>query len=112
MSNEITIKAPEHIDCDMKQWPARYTTTGSGNARLVRIQSRSALDIVVAKVAQNGLLGPEANYYVSSPNFGVAIPGIPSLEDAYWIMEQLIHNDMPAPDAVTAAAVLQVVGDF
>lgn len=112
MNNEITVKAPENIDCDMKKWTARYTITGTGAARLVRIQSRSALDIVIAKIAQTGFSGPQAIYYISSPNFGVAIPGISSLEDTYWITEQLILNDMPAPDAVTVASVLQTIGDF
>lgn len=109
---EIIVKAPKDIDCDMRQWPACYTVLGAGDARLVRVASRSSIDVVVAKIAENSFLGPQESYYISSPNFGVAIPGIPSLLETYWIMEQLINHEMPAPDAVTVAAVLRDLGDF
>lgn len=109
---EIVVKAPKDIDCDMRQWPARYAVLGAGEARLVRIESRSAIDVVVAKIAENGFLGPQESYYISSPNFGVAIPGIPSLLEDYWIAEQMLNHEMPAPDAVTVAAVLRDLGDF
>ncbi len=109
---EIIVKAPRDIDCDMKQWPARYAVLGAGAARLIRIESRSSIDVVVAKIAENGFLGPQESYYISSPNFGVAIPGIPSLQEEYWITEQLLNHEMPAPDAVTVAAVLRVLADF
>ena len=109
---EIIIKAPKDIDCDMKQWTAKYTVLGAGEARLVRIMSRSSIDVIVAKIAENGFLGPQESYYVSSPNFGVAIPGVPSLQETFWIMEQLLNHDMPAPDAVTVAQVLRELEDF
>lgn len=111
-SKELTVKAPKDIDCDMKQWPARYTVEGAGDARIVRIESRSAIDVVAAKIVENGLLGPQENYYISSPNFGVAIPSIPSLQETYWITEKLLSHEMPAPDAVTVAQVLRDLGDF
>lgn len=109
---EIIVKAPKDIDCKMRQWDARYAVLGVGEARLVRIESRSAIDVVVAKIAENGLLGPQESYYISSPNFGVAIPGISSLLEEFWITEQLLNHEMPAPDAVTVAAVLRNLGDF
>lgn len=109
---EIIVKAPRDFDCDMKQWPARYAVLGAGGARLVRIDSRSAIDVVVAKIAENGFLGPQESYYISSPNYGVAIPGVPSLLEDYWIAEQLLNHEMPVPDAVTVAAVLRDLGDF
>lgn len=109
---EIIVKAPKDIDCDMKQWPAQYAVLGAGEARLVRIKSRSAIDVVVTKIAENGFLGVQESYYISSPNFGVAIPGIPSLQETFWITEQLLRYEMPAPDAVTVAAVLREMGDF
>lgn len=112
MKIEIIVKAPRDIDCDMKQWPARYVVLGAGSACLVRIESRSAIDVAVAKIAENGPLGVQANYYISSPTFGVAIPSIPSLLEEYWIAEQLMSNGMPAPDAMTVAAVLRYLGDF
>lgn len=112
MNVEIIVKAPRDIDCDMTQWPARFFVSGAENAQLVQIQSRSAIDVVVAKIAENGPLGVQANYYISSPTFGVAIPSIPSLLEEYWITEQLLGHGMPAPDAVTVAAVLRYLGDF
>lgn len=112
MKMEIIVKAPKDINCDMKQWPARYAVLGAGAARLVRIESRSAIDVVVAKIAENGFLGPQISYYISSPNFGVAIPGILTLDETYWIIEQLLNHEMPAPDAVTVAEVLRDLGDF
>lgn len=109
---EIIVKAPKDINCDMRQWPARYAVLGSGEARLIRIESRSSIDVVVAKIAENGFLGPQTSYYIAAPNFGVAIPGISTLEETYWITEKLLNHEMPAPDAVTVAAVLRDLGDF
>lgn len=109
---ELLVKAPTDIDCDMKQWPARFGVLGVGTARLVRIESRSGIDVVIAKIAENTILGPHDTYYISSPNFGVAIPGIPDLTEEYWITEQLLMHDMPAPDAVTVAQVLREIGEF
>ena len=109
---EILVKAPKDLDCDIKQWAARYAVLGVGDARLVRIESRSSIDVVVAKISENGFLGPQESYYISSPNFGVAIPGVPSLQETYWITEQLLNHKMPAPDSVTVAEVLRDMGDF
>ena len=100
---EIIVKAPRHIDCDMQTWPAEYTIQGACAARLIRIESRSAIDVVVAKIS---------DYYVSCPDFGVAIPGIGSLQENFWIMEQLMRSGLPAPDAVTVAQVLRDLDDF
>lgn len=108
----ITVKAPDDVDCGVKQWPAKYTSLGTGEARMVRIAARSSIDIVVAKVTEKGFLGAQTSYYISSPNFAVAIPGISSLQEDFWIMEQLINNGMPGPDAVTVAQVLRNMGDF
>lgn len=101
---EIIVKAPKWADLDGAQkWPARFTVSGSENVRVVQIESRSWIDIVIAK--------DPFNYYISSPNFGVAIPGIGSMSENHWIAEKLIQK-MPAPDALTVAAVLQEIGDF
>lgn len=100
------------VNFDRKKWPAWYAVEGAGDARIIRIKSRSAIDVVVAKFTENGLLGPQENYYISSPNFGAVIPGIGSLQEDYWIAEQLIHAGMPTPDAVTVAQVLRDLGDF
>ena len=109
---EILIKAPRNIDCGMKEWPAQYVVRSAGDARLVRIKARSSIDVIVTKITEEGHQGPQANYYVASPNFGVAIPGIPSLTDTFWISEQLLVHEMPAPDAVTVSQILQDIGDF
>lgn len=109
---EVTVRAPKDVHCGAKEWGAQYAVVGDGAARLVRIEARSAIDVVVAKVVENGFLGPQESYYISSPNFGVAIPGISSLLEVFWIMEQLLNHEMPAPDAVTVAAVLRDLGDF
>lgn len=108
---KIIVKPPRDIDCDMAQWPAQYAVLGAGAARLIRIESRSSIDVVVAKIAENGFLGPQESYYISSPNFGVAIPGIGSLQESFWIMEKLMCG-MPTPDAVTVAQVLRCLEDF
>lgn len=109
---EIIVNAPKDIDCDMKRWAATYGTQGTGDVRLVQIESRSSIYVIVAKITEVGFLGYQTNYYISSPNFGVAIPSIPSLQEEYWITEQLLNHEMPAPDAVTVAAVLRDLGDF
>lgn len=109
---EIMIRAPKDVDCDVAQWSAKYTVRGTGEARLVRIESRSCIDVVVVKVTEKGFLGPQTSYYISSPNFGVAIPGIPTLQETYWITEQLLDHKMSAPDAVTVAQVLCELEDF
>lgn len=111
-AGNIIVSVPEDVDCDRSEWDARYVVQGEENARVVRIEARSAIDVVVAKVAEKGLLGPQVNYYISSSNFGVAIPGIGSLQETFWIMEQLMAVGMPAPDAVTVAQVLRELGDF
>lgn len=109
---EIVIRAPKDIACNAEQWSARYTVQGDGEARLVRVESRSCIDVIVAKVTEKSLLGPQDSYYISSPNFGVAIPSIPTLQETHWITEQLLDHNMPAPDAVTVAQVLRELEDF
>ncbi len=109
---EIEIRAPKDIECSADAWSAKYTVHGAGEARLVRVESRSCIDVIVAKVTEKSLLGPQDSYYISSPNFGVAIPGIPTLQETYWITEQLLEHKMPAPDAVTVAQVLRELEDF
>ena len=103
---EIIIKAPRGMNCGMKEWTAQYNYLGAGNTRLIRIISRSSIEVIVVWIVE------ENYYYISSPNFGIAIPGIPSLEETFWITEQLMNHEMSAPDAVTVAAVLKDMGDF
>ncbi len=102
----IMIKAPTWTECDISEWEAGYSVTGSDDVKLVQIKARSAIEVVVAKVSLDTVLGQGTFYYISSPNFGVAIPAISSLLETHWITEKLIHANMPRPDAVTVAQVL------
>lgn len=112
MKKTILIKAPVGIDCDIQEWEARYQVNGHEGVKLIKIESRSAMEVVVSKVSLDTFIGPETSYYISSPDFGVAIPPIPTLFETFWIMEKLIHAGMPAPDAVTIAQVLRDMEDF
>lgn len=96
----------------MREWEARYTVKGQENVRALAIEARSVIDVVVAKTTEEGYLGQQTSYYIASPNFGVAIPCISTLQDTFWIDEQLRGNGMPAPDAITVAQVLKDMGDF
>ena len=110
---EIMIKAPKEFECDRKEWEAEYKVIGDGNARKVWIEARSTIEVIIAKVEEDwGLLGSQTNYYISSPNFNVAIPCIGSLKETFWITEKLVNLGMPAPDAVTVGQVLTNMGDF
>ena len=105
----IEIKSPDWIEGTPRKWTARYgIIAGTPSVRAISIESRSSIDVIVAKVG--GFSGEQ--YYISSPNFGVAIPGIPSLRETHWITEKLIHGGMPGVDAATVAQVLQDLADF
>ena len=108
----ITIKAPADLDCDTQEWNAAYVVDGKRDVRLVNIEARSAIEVVVAKIIQENLLFTEESYFIASPNFGVALPGISTLQETFWITEQLMANGMSAPDAVTVAQVLRDMDDF
>lgn len=108
------ISAPEWAnvgnDC---VWLASYDVKAAENVRMIRIESRSAIEIVAAKMLyHNSILGSHTMYFVSSPNYGIAIPSICSLTETNWISERLIGAGMPVVDAVTTAQVLREVGDF
>ena len=97
----------------IRSWQATYTVLSVDNVRIITIDSRSAIDVVVARIcSHNTILGSYTRYYLSSPNYGIAIPWLNSLADTYWITERLIAAGMPTPDAITVAQVLQELGDF
>lgn len=105
----IEIKSPDWIEGTPRKWDARYgIVAGTPNVWVISIESRSSIEVVIA---QAGSLGGD-QYYISSPNFGVAIPGIPSLRETHWITEKLIHGGMPGVDAATVAQVLRDLTDF
>lgn len=111
---EMQIIAPKWASAgDIQSCHATYQVTATDNVRLLAIESRSAIDVVVTRIVNHStILGTHSRYYVSSPNYGVAIPWISSLADARWISEHLIAAGMPTPDAVTVAQVLRELGDF
>ena len=97
----------------MCTWQATYKVLSVDNVRAISIESQSSIDIVVAKISSHdSILGTYTRYYISSPNYSIAIPWISSLTDANWITEHLIGAGIPTPDAVTVAQVLQELGDF
>jgi hypothetical protein len=108
------IVAPEWANTEsMRTWQATYKVLSVDNVRIITIDSRSAIDVVVARIcSHNTILGSYTRYYLSSPNYGIAIPWISSLADAHWINERLIEAGMPSPDAITVAQVLQESCDF
>lgn len=113
MDKEVIIIAdPKSVGSGKDRWPARYTVhPGSVENRYISIESRSSIEVVVAKAKLPAYYGVDFYYYVSVPNFGVAIPGIDSLKETDWIAEKLMSH-MPAADALTVAQVLWDVGDF
>ena len=113
MEGEIIVRAPQDIPCDQKRWDAKYRVIDDAqnpfivNPQLIRIESRSSIDVVVSRIAENTFLGIQNNYYISCPNFGIAIPPISDLKETFWITEKLIRAGMPNPDAVTVAQILR-----
>lgn len=108
----IQITAPEYIDCDIREWEARYVVEGQYDVRYIKIESRSAIEVIVAKVKEKNTLWEQDSYYISSPNYGVAIPNIPTLLETSWIIDKLMISGLSAPDAVTVAQVLRDLNDF
>ena len=111
---EMQIIAPKLASAgDIQSWHATYQVTAADNVRLLAIESRSSIDVVVAKIVNHStIFGTHVRYYVSSPNFGIAIPCIGSLAETNWITEHLVGAGMSKPDAVTVAQVLRELGDF
>ena len=76
----------------------------------MRIKSRSSITVVIAKIMENlPLVGTTVTYYISVPNYGIALPEIESLNESAWIVDRLLVRNMPRVDAVTIAQVLRDV---
>jgi hypothetical protein len=117
MKKSINITAPdwaydETNPFSLREWPASYEAAGCQNVRCITIESRSLVEVVVARHDVQHPLWGGPRYYISSPNYGVAIPHIPTLDETHWITEKLAASGMNAPDAVTVAQVLRDMGDF
>ncbi len=121
MKKTITIKCPDWVKSEPcpraakqygKEWPAQYTVAGTQNVRHITIEARSLIEVVVALHCVDHPLFGGSMYYISSPNFNVAIPYISTLDETHWITEKLIEAEMNGPDAVTVAQVLRDMGDF
>lgn len=107
----ISIQTTWTGDSNQIGWNARYQITRVTDAIYVKITARSDVEVVVAKLPDPYGYGGNS-YFISSPNFGVAIPGIPSLFETFWITEQLVAKGMPESDAMTVAQVLRDIEDF
>lgn len=107
----ISIQPSWTGDTNESGWDARYQVTRGTNAIYVKITARSEIEVVVAKLPDPYGYGG-SSYFISSPNFGVAIPGISSLFETFWITEQLVAKDMPESDAMTVAQVLRDIEDL
>lgn len=111
--NNLQIIAPEWAKTgSIRVWHALFKVKSADNVRMITIESRSSIELVVSKLLDCTMFGDITKYYISSPNFGVAIPCIGSLSETHWITEHLIGAGMPTPDAVTTAQVLREIGDF
>lgn len=113
----ITVTAPKGINTGMQRsWEAGYRVVKDNNAVYIYIEARgSAIEVVVSKITIPDRLFPlnqYTNFYISSPSLSFAIPSIPTLTETWWIMDKLLELDVPAPDAVSVAKVLDDYGDF
>lgn len=111
---EMQIIAPKCASTGhIQSWHTTYQVTATDNVRFIAIESQSAIDVVVSRISSHDtILGTYTRYYISSPNYGVAIPWISSLAETNWITEHLLGAGMPTPDAITVAQVLQDLGNF
>ena len=98
------------IRTSTETWNAEYTVQGNRDAQIVRIKSRSSITVVIAKIMENlPLVGKTITYYISVPNYGIALPEIENLNESAWIVDRLLVRNMPRVDAVTIAQVLRDV---
>ena len=108
----IDIYGKKWFDCQyMPEWKATYAVYSGADTKFIYIEARSTIELLVAKVYMPYRSG-EKQYLISSPNFGVALPDISTLQETHWITEKLLLRGMPVPDAVTAAQVLADMGNF
>lgn len=88
-----------------------FNTTIRRNVALIRaVNAREP--ICVFDKRSNGnlpLVGTTVTYYISVPNYGIALPEIESLNESAWIVDKLLVRNMPRADAVTIAQVLRDV---
>lgn len=71
------------IRTSTESWNAEYTVQGNRDAQIVRIKSRSSITVVIAKIMENlPLVGKTVTYYISVPNYGIALPEIESLNES------------------------------
>ena len=75
------------IRTSTETWSAEYTVQGNRDAQIVRIKSRSSITVVIAKIMENlPLVGKTITYYISVPNYGIALPEIENLNESAWIV--------------------------
>lgn len=95
------------IRTSTETWSAEYTVQGNRDAQIVRIKSRSSITVVIAKIMENlPLVGTTVTYYISVPNYGIALPEIESLNESAWIVDRLLVRNK------RAAQLLEVYGEL
>lgn len=83
------------IRTSTETWSAEYTVQGNRDAQIVRIKSRSSITVVIAKIMENlPLVGTTVTYYISVPNYGIALPEIESLNESAWIVDRLLVRNI------------------
>ena len=100
------------IKTSTETWPAEYAVQGNTDAKIVRIKSRSNITVIIARIVETlPLFGTTGMYYISMPNYGIAIPEINDLSETAWIGDKLAEGGMPYIDAITVAQVLKNIYD-
>lgn len=90
------------------EWTAWYTYSSTKEVAQLGVRARgSDLDVLVVQVYR-AFEGRQ--YYISVPAAGVAIPGIGTLSDSFWITEKLAAGLGNEADARSIAVVLKEFG--
>ena len=106
----IKIIAPNDERDMLAHWTAEYRIVGSGNARVVQIDSLSGITVIVSRVLVDWYadfgIPPSYSYYISVPNFNTATEGYADLMQTAHLANDLIKRGMPRVDAQTVAQIL------
>ena len=106
----IKIIAPSNEGYMFERWTAEYRIIGSGNARIIEIDSLSGITVVVSRVLVDWYaafgIPPSYSYYIAVPNFNAATDGYAHLMQTAHLANDLVKRGMPRVDAQTVAQVL------
>lgn len=108
---KIEVIAPVREGYTFERWPAEYRIIGSGNARIIQIDSLSGITVVVSKVLVDWYasigIPPSYSYYIAIPNFNTSTEGYDGLQQTAHLANDLISRGMPKADAQTVSQVLR-----